>query len=142
MTWARTRPRFEKGQWVGARTPDERRDRMNLIGLQWQSRHHRAFEKGTPLAVQIVFVFARPKHHFGTGRNAAVLKHDARQLRPGRGKNGGDIDNLAKLVLDALGEGVAYADDAQIAELQLSKRYAGGEEQPHTFIEIAPLFPY
>lgn len=134
MTWSRVRT--GGGQFF---TPDDRRDRMNQIGLQWRARHPRRFEKDTPLAVRLVFVFDRPKSHFGTGRNAAVLKHDARQLRPGGGTNGGDLDNLIKLVLDSL-NAIAYHDDRQIADLRTEKRYISGGEKPHTFIEIRPLF--
>lgn len=135
MTWARVRA-GRHGQFF---TPDDRRNRMAQIGIQWKARHPRRYDKDLPLAMTIVFVFDRPKSHFGTGRNAGVLKHDARQLRPGGGAGGGDIDNLGKLVLDSL-NGVAFHDDRQIAELVLSKRYVRGTEKPHTSIEIQPVF--
>lgn len=44
----------------------------------------------------------------------------------------GDIDNLAKSVLDAL-NGVAWEDDSQIVSLNLKKFYA---EEPHIYLII------
>ncbi len=37
-----------------------------------------------------------------------------------------DIDKLLRCVLDAL-TGIVYQDDAQVTEVNVSKRYAGGE---------------
>ena len=42
-----------------------------------------------------------------------------------------DLDNLTKSVLDALTEsGLAFADDAQVAALEMSKRYAPSLTHP------------
>lgn len=51
-----------------------------------------------------------------------------------------DVDNLTKLVLDALtSAGVAWKDDAQVAELLLSKRHADRGEEANIYVEMSPI---
>jgi Holliday junction resolvase RusA-like endonuclease len=72
--------------------------------------------------VDLGFYFARPKAHFGTGRNAgAVLASAPRRMivMP-------DVDKLARCALDAL-TGVVFKDDAQIARLTAIKSYGEPE---------------
>lgn len=47
-----------------------------------------------------------------------------------------DVDNLAKLILDAL-NGVIYADDSQVISLEVAKRPAA--ENPETRVEVRCL---
>lgn len=49
-----------------------------------------------------------------------------------------DIDNLCKLVLDAL-NGTAWRDDGVVMSLSASKVYAPDGEEPRTRVEIRPL---
>ena len=64
-----------------------------------------------PIQVCVVSVFERPKSHMN-GRG--VVKATAPRLpRP-------DVDNLAKAVLDALGD---FFDDTLVESLQVSKSY-------------------
>lgn len=76
------------------------------------------YDAGVRLAVE--FRFARPKSHYGTGRNEGVLKSSAPATPVSR--NVGDVDKLLRAVFDAL-TGVAYADDSQICEVVATKRY-------------------
>ena len=65
-----------------------------------------------PLAVILDLVFARPKSHMtkkGLRAGAPVLPRY-------------DVDNCAKACLDAL-NGVAWADDSQVARLVVEKSY-------------------
>ncbi len=62
------------------------------------------------------FRFARPKDHFGTGRNAARLKPAA----PGDHLQAPDVLKLSRGVEDAL-QGVIYKNDSQIVREFLSK---------------------
>lgn len=119
-------------------TTDNDRASRDVFTRAWLDAGHPAFERGMPLAMEAVFVFSRPAGHFGTGRNSDLLKPQFAEARPGAGKNGGDLDNLVKLVKDALG-GVAFFNDAQIAELTASKRYAAAGEIPHSEIGIRAL---
>ena len=52
-----------------------------------------------------------------------------------------DLDNLTKSVLDALTEsGLAFSDDAQVAALEMSKRYAWGfDSAPCIRLTFAPI---
>jgi Holliday junction resolvase RusA-like endonuclease len=75
-----------------------------------------------PVAIELAFRWPRPKGHFGTGRNAGVLKTSAPSWPAGPP----DVDKLARAVLDAL-TGLVFADDAQVVDLGLRKRYADGE---------------
>jgi Holliday junction resolvase RusA-like endonuclease len=62
--------------------------------------------------------FRRPAAHYGTGRNAGVLKAWA----PRHVTKTPDVDNIAKLVGDAL-NGYAWHDDSQIAAVDVQKTY-------------------
>lgn len=78
-----------------------------------------------PWSVAIEFVYAlksTPKRNFGLPK----------ATRP-------DLDNLTKLVLDALTEsGVAFADDGQVAILQVRKRHARAGEDAHVRLVFEP----
>lgn len=74
-----------------------------------------------PLAVSMVFTFARPLSHYRTGRNAHLLKDSAR-TRPAVYP---DLSKLSRSTEDAL-TGVVWTDDSRIVEYrQLAKYYAG-----------------
>lgn len=64
-----------------------------------------------PLAVSMVFTFARPKGHWRTGRNAHLLRGSA----PARPAGIPDLSKLARSTEDAL-TGVLWVDDARIVE--------------------------
>lgn len=71
-----------------------------------------------PLELDLKFVVARPKGHYGTGRNAHTVKASAPAfpvVKP-------DVLKLARAVEDAL-TGVVWRDDAQIVTERLTKRY-------------------
>lgn len=75
-----------------------------------------------PVKVDAVFYLPRPKGHYGTGRNAGVLKESAPAYPTGTP----DIDKLCRSTLDGLKEGGAYHDDAQVVSLSAWKMYADG----------------
>ena len=64
---------------------------------------------------------ARPKWHWCTGRNVGKIKPRA-PLHP-TSKRTGDVDKLARALLDAL-TGIVYVDDSQVVTLNACKRYA------------------
>lgn len=85
-----------------------------------------------PLAIRIRFFVRRPQGHFGTGRNAGVVKGSAPAfptVKP-------DVLKLARAVEDAL-SGIAYRDDAQIVTEVLEKRY-GTPERVEIMIREQP----
>lgn len=72
-----------------------------------------------PVRVFIEFTLDRPKSHYGTGRNAGRVKDSA----PAYPAVKPDIDKLTRAVLDALTEAGMWMDDAQVVDLQVTKRY-------------------
>jgi len=84
------------------------------------------------LSVTLLFRMPRPKGHYGTGRNATVLKLASplnHECKP-------DLDNLAKAVLDAMTVGGWWGDDCQITDLRVRKEWAGVGQLAGCGIEI------
>jgi Holliday junction resolvase RusA-like endonuclease len=84
-----------------------------------------------PLMLQLTFSQPRPKGHYGTGRNAGVVKASAPRWPATRP----DVLKLARAVEDAL-TGIIWADDAQIVVEQLNKVYS---EPARCDVRIEPL---
>ena len=83
------------------------------------------------LMVAAVFSLPRPRSHYGSGKNARVVKPSAPLdpfLRP-------DLDKLLRAVLDGLTEGGAWLDDSQVVEIDAGKRYG----TPGCEIEVKAL---
>lgn len=100
------------------------------MGTDWEASY--AGQNSHPMAVAVTFIAARPAAHFGTGRNAGVLKASAPERPVGRP----DVDKLARAVLDALTEAGVWKDDCQVVELTGRKVYAGPGVRPGAEIEI------
>jgi len=80
-----------------------------------------------PLELDVLFVFGRPRSHFGTGRNAGRLKPSAPvycSTRP-------DLDKLVRAIGDALA-GIAVVDDAAFVQLVARKHYGS----PAAFVVV------
>lgn len=75
-----------------------------------------------PVCVEMVVHRLRPKCHYGTGRNAGVLKASAPRW-PGTAP---DLDKLARSIGDAL-NGVLWRDDALISTWVIRRRWADAE---------------
>jgi crossover junction endodeoxyribonuclease RusA len=86
-----------------------------------------------PLRLRAVFVFARPRSHFGTGRNAGRLKPSAPlyvRTRP-------DVDKLLRALGDAVTQ-TLITDDSRIVDVRAEKHY-GSPPCAHVVIEqLAP----
>lgn len=106
---------------------------MGEIAMLWRAAGNPQLEG--PLLLVCEFIFDRPASHY---RKGGGLKGANLLARPGRGKFGGDIDNLVKIVQDALNT-VAYQDDSQIAELTAVKRYAVANEVCETRVRLEAL---
>ena len=72
-----------------------------------------------PLLVIMRFYLRRPKSHYGTGRNAAVLKESA----PKQHTQKPDLTKFVRSTEDAC-TGILWVDDAQIVTQINSKRWA------------------
>ena len=92
----------------------------------WRNRIHleAAAVMGTtpviegPVIVHATFIFARPKSHYGTGKNASVLKLSSPRFKFTKP----DLDKLARAVLDGI-TGPVVKDDAQVVDLSCVKLY-------------------
>jgi Holliday junction resolvase RusA-like endonuclease len=75
-----------------------------------------------PLEAVMVFTLARPRSHYGTGRNAGVLREGA----PARPTGYPDASKLVRSTEDALTDARLWADDARVVEYtRIAKLYAG-----------------
>lgn len=74
-----------------------------------------------PLTVVVTFALPRPKGHYGTGRNARLLRDAAPTWPAGKP----DVDKLLRSTLDALGEAGVFRDDSQVVWATAIKTYAG-----------------
>jgi Holliday junction resolvase RusA-like endonuclease len=93
-----------------------------------------------PVEVDIVFTFDRPAGHFGTGRNAGMLKASS----PAYPANltSGDIDKLQRSCFDALTDAQVWKDDAQVVRVEADKLYAGHQHAlagPGCVIHVRPM---
>lgn len=73
-----------------------------------------------PVDLDITFCFLRPKSHYGTGRNAHILKESAAVSvirKP-------DLSKLIRSTEDALTDALIWRDDSQVVHITASKRYA------------------
>jgi len=84
-----------------------------------------------PIRITVTFFLARPKGHYGTGRNSGRLRETAPKVPAGKP----DIDKLLRSTFDALGEAVVFNDDAQITDVAVRKRFADGRP-PGAVIDV------
>lgn len=90
-----------------------------------------------PIQADCYWRFSRPKSHFGTGKNAKVLKSSAPRYHSKKP----DRDNLDKAVLDAMTQAGVWRDDARAARGLLEKRYCNDGELPGVTIQMRELEP-
>jgi Holliday junction resolvase RusA-like endonuclease len=83
-----------------------------------------------PVRLSIVFLFLRPKGHYGSKglKPSAPAYH---YTRP-------DVDKLQRSTFDAL-TGTLIHDDSLIVGCAAEKRYCVGEERPGAIITLIPL---
>lgn len=79
---------------------------------------------GVPVAVEVTFTLARPTYHYGTGRNAHLIKERFLWESP-TNQGTGDVDKMLRLLLDALQDGGLLANDAQVVDTHPVKVYVG-----------------
>lgn len=85
-----------------------------------------------PVTASVFGVLSRPVSHYRKNGelSAAGLRSPVPTKKP-------DVDNLLKLVLDAL-NGLAYGDDAHVLDARVAKRWATEDEDPHTLVLLYP----
>jgi len=74
-----------------------------------------------PVRVSLLFELPRPQGHYGTGRNAGMVKASAPPYPAGTRD---DIDKLTRAMLDAITDtGIIWLDDGQVVDLVARKRW-------------------
>ena len=104
-------------------TPDKTAEAMELIRMAYaREAGGRMAEKGVPVRVSITTARGMPKSR----PKSLVAEQDV--FKP-------DVDNIAKLVLDAL-NGIAWEDDTQVTTLTVQKypRDRVSDEQTHVVV--------
>jgi len=87
------------------------------------------------VVLEVTFRLPRPKGHYGTGRNAGLLKPSAPLVPAGRP----DLDKLLRSTFDALGEAGVWGDDAQVVAVRGAKVYATDYEPIGATIRVTSL---
>ena len=108
-----------------AYTPNDTKDYENLIKQYFKLKYPRFVPLENRVSVKIIAYFKIPKT---TTKKDRVLIEEGK-LSPTKKP---DIDNIVKIVLDALNK-MAFKDDNQITKLEVEKKY-GNEEK--IFVQI------
>ncbi|HDZ22605.1 hypothetical protein LCGC14_0568590 [marine sediment metagenome] len=84
--------------------------------------------------LRLTFWMPRPQHHYRTGKRAGELKANAPRYHIGMNKN--DLDNLEKVVMDALTDANYWRGDGLVCRKYSEKQYG---ERPGVEITIYEL---
>lgn len=113
-------------------TPAHVTRQMDLMRLVWEREGSRRLPDETPIELHAGFFYERPKSHYGTGRNAGVLKAGFEFREPiGRP----DFDNLLKLIGDTF-SGFAFDDDSRVTLGSWIKAYVPRGVAPFTVFTL------
>jgi Holliday junction resolvase RusA-like endonuclease len=117
---AKKRPRFaRRGKHVVTYNDQETAEGLWIL----EAKKQIAEKLNGPVVVEVVFSMPRPKSHFGTGRNAGILKPSA----PKEHTQKPDIDNLIKFVLDCLNHCGVWHDDNDVVRIVARKLWSPGD---------------
>lgn len=110
-------PQGSKTAWGTEANPNTRPWRAAVAAQAAETMGETPLLEGA-LILEVWFIFPRPKHHFGTGKNAGKLKDAApvfQQSKP-------DCDKLVRAIGDAL-TGTVVRDDSQFSRVIATKVY-------------------
>lgn len=116
--FGKERPKFaRRGNYTKTYTPKKTlQHEKEVVAAYIEVAKGRKFEKGTPLDIRIIAYYPIPKST-SKKKQREMLEHRLRPtVKP-------DLDNVAKLVYDAL-NGVAWHDDNAIVDTQVRKFYS------------------
>ena len=120
------RPRFvRRGQCVQTYTPDTTANYENLIKWSLIQAGGEIINTPTGVLISIIAGFTPPTS-VSKKKQIDCLDNKIKCIKKP------DIDNITKLVMDALNK-IAYEDDSQVVEMTVRKVY---HEQETLFIEI------
>lgn len=87
------------------------------------------------VGISVDFVLERPKHHFGSGKNADKVKPGS----PAHPATMPDIDKLLRAIFDALTDAQVWKDDGQVVWVQAMKTYANTGQTPGVAITVGEM---
>lgn len=135
------------GSYEPVRKPDGRlktftKDSSGENGINWRRDVRAAAAQAMagarpmdgPLALTITFVMARPKGHYGTGRNAGRLKSSA----PRWPTTQPDTTKLLRSTEDAM-IGIVFVDDSQIVRMPLIEKVFSEDGRMGAMIVVSKL---
>ena len=121
------RPRFKRcGAFIQTYTPQATLDYQKLVADCYKDKYGETKLTGA-LIMEINAFFNVPKSYSKKKRNELYGRPDT--------AHNGDIDNVAKSVLDGL-NGVAYDDDTIIYDLHIKKFYAMNDDDERVEVMI------
>lgn len=110
----KARPRLGK---FGTYTPTDTANYENLVKISYlNAKGINLHDKSIKMQIKAIF---EPPKSISKKKRAELLKGSPVTKKP-------DVDNIAKIVADALNK-VAYDDDSQICNLEITKQY--GEQE-------------
>jgi crossover junction endodeoxyribonuclease RusA len=127
---------------------DNRRTKpwRDAVALWIKRSWNETVDPGQPVGVEVTFSLPRPKGHYGTGANAGHVKGSAPDHAVSHST--GDVDKLARLILDAIQDTDVLPDDSAVVELTARKRYLQTEDlyddtlgYPGVVIRLYPVGP-
>lgn len=109
------RPRFKRmGNFVQTYTPEKTAEYEKLVRLRFQNAGGVITDE--PVRVEIAAFFAPPKSTRKRDKAEMLANRILPMKKP-------DVDNIAKIILDALNK-IAFKDDSQVIELSVKKIYS------------------
>lgn len=114
-------------------THDNPKTKEWMQSVKWfamKAADRMALETG-PVKLTLLFLADRPKGHFGTGRNAGILKTSA----PAEKLTMPDLTKLTRAVEDAM-KLVVWKDDSQVVKQDTEKRFCRADEKPGVCVTI------
>jgi Holliday junction resolvase RusA-like endonuclease len=139
--------KYQKTIWIPGEPKAQKRHRTARVGTFLKNYDPSKSDKGDfisqirneapnaplygPIKVSIDFMFSRPKSHYGTGKNANLLKMNAPMWHTSKP----DRDNLDKLCLDAMSK-IFWRDDSQVCDGTIRKQYDNCPGIRITIIEL------
>jgi Holliday junction resolvase RusA-like endonuclease len=124
------RPRVANGR---AYTPAATMKAEAHVRAAWMAAGRPAVSGATPLECVVDCYLKRPQAHYR--KDGTLSSAGLSSLRPLRKP---DVDNAAKLIMDAL-EGYAYPSDAAIVTLTVRKWWAERGEHPKSAVVIQEI---
>ena len=105
--------------------------RRTVVGWLTRKGPSTPARPGQPLGVEVTLTLPRPQAHFRTkgGKPSGELKPQHVDAYP-VGHNTGDVDKLARLILDAMQDADLMPDDAAVCELTTRKAYTQPIDAP------------